>query len=66
MCQYKHQPASVRLWVGIAMLAMGLVMASCQKPALAPASSVATDSTAIRSVQDDDPPEKPVKPGGDS
>ena len=67
MFKLMQQLASVRLWVGISVLTMGLSMASCQQPAVVEPkmplpdvkTAVATDST-----NEDDPPEKPVKPGG--
>lgn len=65
MRKQMQQLASVRLWVGISLLTMGLGMASCQQPAVVePKMPAASDSTSVHSFTDDDPPEKPVKPGG--
>ncbi|WP_460962465.1 hypothetical protein [Spirosoma litoris] len=57
--------ASVRLWIGVGMLAMGMGMVACHQTSVVPTSSTTSDSTAIHhTFQDDDPPEKPIKPGG--
>ncbi|WP_461044736.1 hypothetical protein [Spirosoma harenae] len=54
----------VRLWSGIAMLTMSLGMGACHQMDVAPTSTTSSDSTAVRTHGDDDPPEKPGKPGG--
>jgi hypothetical protein len=54
----------VRLWSGIAMLTMSLGTGACHQTVVAPTpSTTSSDSTAVHTYEDD-PPEKPGKPGG--
>lgn len=55
--------ARVRLWAAMAVLTMGLGMGACQQPTVLPNPDNSSDAT-TPVAQQEDPPEKPGKPGG--